>query len=380
MQLATEHYRAGRYADALRLYQAAYDIFPTPRVLFNVGLAREKNFDYEGCAVAFRQYIPDAPEPALASRAEENMARCLERVKIPVKVTSLPAGAATFVDAGRGRSLKGRTPLTELALAPGKYGITLTMPGYVDQTQEVTVEAGQRPTVDFILERLSSLHIETDVQGARVRIGDAPFELAPVTREVPAGVYEVRVHKPGHRPAQREVRIEPGQQVSLVLSLPLADRASTLSIRAPGDATLRIDGQEQALPFQKQARPGDYEVRVTAPGRVPFAGTVEVPPSSDVELRMMLSPDRSTMDRGVTISLVGAAGAALLVGGAFGLLALQEQGDFDARPTRSAASSGEDHARRADTMLATSAAFAASAALYWWFTRPEPSKVRSTVD
>ena len=85
---------------------------------------------------------------------------------------------------------RGRTP-RDLRLAPGTYQVSIALPGYAPMTQEVAVDIGGRPEVDFPLERLSSIAIEADVRGARVAIDDSPAESAPLKREVRAGLYRI---------------------------------------------------------------------------------------------------------------------------------------------------------------------------------------------
>src|SRR5688572_27979405 len=82
---ANELYQQGRFEEALRLYQAAFDLRRDPRYLFNVGLAREKTFDYEGCVVAFEQFLEQAgTAPEVRKQAEERIGACRQRTTIPV--------------------------------------------------------------------------------------------------------------------------------------------------------------------------------------------------------------------------------------------------------------------------------------------------------
>src|SRR5689334_7976230 len=61
-------YKAEQYQEALYLYQAAYELFPSPSFLYNRALAKEKTFDYEGCTLDFEQYISSGGEDAVEAK------------------------------------------------------------------------------------------------------------------------------------------------------------------------------------------------------------------------------------------------------------------------------------------------------------------------
>lgn len=381
---ATALYEQGRYEEALKLYQAAYDLHPEPRYLFNIGLAREKVFDYEGCAVAFRRFLRDASDVAedVRQKAEERAAACRERAQIPVRFTSAPTNAAIFIIEGGaegGKKVrKGRTP-QELQLGPGTYEVLMELAGYMPHRETITVEPGERPQVDFVLDKLSKLRIEVDPAGAKVKIDDLDWEAAPATREVTPGVHLVQVVKDGYQPETREVRVEPGAEVSLVLSLRPLPRIRTLSIRTSSDvpAAVTIDGRASGqAPVTASVGPGTHRLEIAAPGRLPYAGDVSVPEDRDLELLVHLEPVRSRRDRLIVWSLGGAAGAAAVVGGVFGLLALQDQAAFRDDPSPELERRGEQRAETADVLFGTALVLGGGALLYHWLTTPDPSTAR----
>ena len=376
---ANELYNGGRFEEALRLYQAAYDLHPEPRFLFNIGLAREKTFDYEGCLLAIEEFLEKGqPNEDVKKKAQERLDACRERTTIPVRFTSAPTNSAVFLGEGDARSLKGRTP-QELALAPGTYVVTMELSGYVPKKDTITVEPGKRPQVDFVLDKLSSLRIEVDPAGARVKIDDLAWEAAPVTREVLPGTHQVQVEKEGHERSVREVKVEPGQEVSLVLSLRQEMRARNLTLRtraAIAGARVKIDGKLGGTPpLRRQIAPGSHRLEIDAPGHIPFQDDITVPEDRDLQLLVHLEAQRSRRNRIVTGVILGGAIMAAVTGGIYGLLSLQDQSDFDSDPDPTLRDEGETHAERADIAFATSAVLAGSAVLWWWLTTPEQSKV-----
>lgn len=364
-------YADGRYEEALRLYVAAFELVPSLDLLYNIGLAREKILDHENCAVAFRQYLAEATaKDPLRSRAEDGFKRCRDRTTIPVKVSSAPEGAAISLAEGKAEGVfRGRTP-RDLRLAPGTYSITVALSGYASMSQEVAVDIGARPEVDFPLERLSSIAIEADVRGARVAIDDSPPEPAPLRREVRAGLYKIRVSRPGHETVEREVRVGPGEQSTLLISLPplTARRRVTFRSNVPADVVYR-GRRLGTTPVDRELPVGAVAVEVATRSRIPYASSIRVPADRDIVVDVELARPRSRFETWLFWGMVGAAGAAAIGAGTYGVMALSDESDFEDRPSVDGADSGESHARRSDILWGTSVAFAAAAAVTWFATR-----------
>lgn len=372
-------YQDGRYADALHLYQAAYDLVPSPDILFNIGLAKEKVFDYEGCSLTFRQYLQSAPDEARAAQARQRLERCREQTLIPVKVSSLPPSAAVYVGSGAERRPSGRTP-AHLDLKPGPYQITVESPGYVPQTQEIVVEEGVHPDIDFSLEKLSVLRVEADVPGADVEIDGKPEGATPLSRELKAGLYRVAVHKAGYRPVTRQVRVNAGDQIALELSLPPLPRERRLDVEVtpPLPAEVRLDGQlVGTTPIDRRVSAGAHRLEVLSAGHVPYAGEL-AGDDDDVRLRVHLVPRRSRAQRALFWTLQGVASAAAAAGVTFGALALHDQSRFDAQPSVALRDEGRRWALACDLSFVASAAVGLAGAIWYlvkWPRRPRAERL-----
>jgi len=371
-------YQDGHYEQALRLYIAAYELLPSPDILFNIGLAREKVLDYEGCALSLQQYLEDTAPADTSStarqRATKRLEGCLARAEIPVKVSSIPPGAAIVLGEGESAVFRGRTP-SEFKLAPGTYQVAVELPGYVPLSQKIKVEVGVRRQVDFPLEKLSSLGIEADVSGAWVSIDDGKAEPAPHRAELRAGRYRVSVFKEGHHEVKREVRIEPGDRSTLMVTLPPKPVLRTLSLRSEPPGAVTIDGEPAGqTPLTHKAKAGDHDLSVTAPGRVPFSGSIALQEDRDLALVVRLPPVRTRGNRAVFWSLIGGAGATATAGALYGLLALGDESDYGDTPTLDLADRGSSRARRADYLFATAAVLVGGAILYRILTRPSASR------
>jgi tetratricopeptide (TPR) repeat protein len=96
--LGNEAYNAGRFADALRLYENAYRLRPTSKILFNRAQCLRKLEAHERAATLYGEYLlrePEAPNRAeverlqaeLMRQAREAAERGNARVLAPLPVT-----------------------------------------------------------------------------------------------------------------------------------------------------------------------------------------------------------------------------------------------------------------------------------------------------
>lgn len=375
-QRANVLYQDGRYADALHLYQAAYDLVPSPDILFNIGLSKEKIFDYEGCSLTFRQYLEQAHDDPRAVQARERRERCRAQTVIDVKVSSLPAAAAVYLGEGETRSPRGRTP-AHLELRPGSYFITVEAPGYVPQTQQIAVEEGLHPDIDFTLEKLSTLHIEADVGGAEVELDGHVVGVTPCSRELRAGLYTILVRKAGYKPVTRDVRINPGDQVSLVMALPALPRERQLAVELspPVPAMVQLDGAPLGpAPLEKKVSAGTHSIELSSAGFVPYRGELPMGDDGDVRLRVHLTPRRSRAQRLFFWTAQSLATSAATLGVVFGALALRDQSRFDAQPSVALRDEGRRWALGSDLSFIASAAIGLAAGVYYLVTWPRRSR------
>ncbi len=375
-------YNEGRYESALRMWQSAYDLNPDPRYLFNAALAKEKISDNEGCALDFREFLRKTEnqkgQEAVREAAKSRMETCLRKTVIPVRFTSVPTNAAILFGEGEEKEPRGRTP-RDLKLPLGKHHVTVALPGYVSQEQVIEVAIGERPNPDFVLEKLSSLHIEVDPSGARVKLDDGAWEPAPVTREVRAGTYAVQVEKDGYETERRQVPVTSGQEKSLMFSLRPLPTIRTLSVTLMrprgGSAHVEVDGRRAGTaPIETTLSPGKHEIDVRAPGHIPYASSITVPEDRDLRLQVRLERERSTWNQVTFWGLCGAAGIAAVTGATYGILALSDQSAFnDDRNNVDLYNRGRQRADRADVWLGTAIVIGAGAFAYRYFTRPGSS-------
>src|SRR5262249_46645576 len=113
----------GRYGDALASYREAYRLQPRPNVLFNIARCEELLGDSEAAYRDYRAFFEhaDGANP-LRADARAKMEALAQTITVAVSITSIPAGAAVFVDGASDGTA--RTPAI-LRLRPGAHRVRL---------------------------------------------------------------------------------------------------------------------------------------------------------------------------------------------------------------------------------------------------------------
>ncbi len=132
--------RQGQHAQALEKFQAAYTVYPSPKLWFNIGQV-ELALDHPvEAAEAFEKFIalvPDAQheDRKVAKSTVAQLGKKLGRLQIECEAT----GAEVAVD---GKSV-GRVPLPgPLWAPPGSHQVTITHEGSATATETVEMSAG----------------------------------------------------------------------------------------------------------------------------------------------------------------------------------------------------------------------------------------------
>ena len=250
----------------------------------------------------------------------------------------------------------GRTPMAQpLAVASGRWVVTISSPGYITVRKEVTIAGQQtlRLHVDLLPadRRMAQLKVHTPVPAASVivdgqRVGKSPL---PGMIAVQPGQRVIEVRRVGYQSMRRKVMLAGGATASLSFDLEEdrdSDAVGRLLVHlSEGDADLFIDGQPRRSEQGALRLPaGPHYLRVERTGFLTGRRVVHVPRGGQSEVRMALVPTaqtRKAYSRGVRRQRVAGwasliSGAALALGaGAWWLL---NKGQLDdARSAQSAA-------------------------------------------
>jgi hypothetical protein len=164
----TKLYRAGRYADALIQFRAAYQGLPSPRILFDIAACEAALHQN---AAALRDYTRALQDPGgKLSKAEQTEATRVSAELSP-KVGLVVVQAAGPGDVIVDGEVVGPLPLGPLFLEPKAHEVSLTKEGVKVASQSVDLHAGERVVV-----RLEA----PGTRAGAALSGGAPVEAPPV--------------------------------------------------------------------------------------------------------------------------------------------------------------------------------------------------------
>ncbi len=138
-----QHFKAKRYADAIREFNKAFRVDPNPVLVFNMARAFEELNEYDSAIEFYRRYLemaPDADDAPTVADALRALVLLRERegVTVSVSVTTQPDGARVYVD---GREV-GTSPL-RLALPVGRHFVAAEREGYTRASREIELVEGK---------------------------------------------------------------------------------------------------------------------------------------------------------------------------------------------------------------------------------------------
>lgn len=164
----------GEAGDALRKFEQAYVIFPSPKIWFDVGVAQRALDRPVEALLAFQRFLDQAPQAPAASRGEAQQA-------VAALMSSLGRLAIVCAVSGVEVSIDGKpagtTPLAgPIWATPGPHQIAARREGMAPDVQDVAVAAGSEGTV--------TLALRTPAPPAVVMV--RPPLVAPVVAQAPA--------------------------------------------------------------------------------------------------------------------------------------------------------------------------------------------------
>jgi hypothetical protein len=143
--------RRGEAQTALQRFQSAYDLYPSPKIHFDFGLAYKTLGRPVEAVQAFQKFLADASDADREERMQAwRMLDELMRRVVSLELTCSESGAEIFLD-GHPR---GRTPRSEpLVLEPGVHELVVKAPGtdFLPYSQSLTAEAGKKVLVSIHL-------------------------------------------------------------------------------------------------------------------------------------------------------------------------------------------------------------------------------------
>ena len=218
---ALKQYRAGMLRQALDQFEAAYALYPHPRILENMAHIEKDLRDFPSALSKFERL-----REAACNKAErDRLGRIIEVIKVlmestteEVTIVSRPDGVSLWIDTKEGEP-NGTTPWRG-RLDHGSHFVLLRKVGFRDLQKSFTVEKGKPVPLDLALEPLTpaEVTIVSQPSGASVWIDREDGDRAGVTPwrgRLEVGSHFVLLRKDGYHDKRVSFTVEVGQAVSL---------------------------------------------------------------------------------------------------------------------------------------------------------------------
>ncbi|MBS3108834.1 PEGA domain-containing protein [Candidatus Woesearchaeota archaeon] len=129
-----------------------------------------------------------------------------------IDITSNPNQADVFINSVN----KGKTHYYLGDLAPGKYTIKVSKPGYLDAAKTVDIQIAKVTSVDFNLVAVGkgSVKVMTSPGGATVYIDNEYMGITTaIIPDVTAGKHNIRITRSGYADINEIINISPDEQI-----------------------------------------------------------------------------------------------------------------------------------------------------------------------
>ncbi len=193
----------------------------------------------------------------------------LQRLRGSLSVVSTPVGAQLQIE-GEVDTISA-SPLAALDLPTGTYRITVSQRGYVSQTRQVQIAAGEKIalTLDLVA-RIGGVTLSTHPAGAQVFLdGQAVAGRTPLSLEkVAEGPHIFRFELKDYRSVEKKVSIVRGRTIEVVAQLKLLPATIVLKSN-PAGAEIRVDDADSlwgTTPATLSLVPGRHRITLSYPG------------------------------------------------------------------------------------------------------------------
>src|SRR5579864_655734 len=276
---------------------------------------------------------PDSSSPAIPSaspvevreiQARTNRARTVREepaaaapafiVDGELAISSEPSGA-TFTLEGR-TTESWKTPQTVGSLAPAVYRVTVSKPGYSNETRTVQVTSGNRVALDVKLTPVKAwLTVAGSPVGARILIdGKDTGKFSPAEFTLDPASHNVTLHKDGYFDSSSDIKLAAGQTFSYSPSLKVEGRTDNIKVVGGGFKKLFGGGSSEGMgrieiktepkgaqviingatlpkltPFEIQLEPGNYEITLQKDGYKPVHKSIITEANQKMKIEEPLS-------------------------------------------------------------------------------------------
>ena len=180
--LAESNAEGGEWRKALGYFQDAYEMFPHPRLLYQIARSHDKLGEEAAALNAYKRFVADLPDATEVPEAKRRIASLQSKqtaAATSLRIKSSPAGAVVYLD-DIANGAVGTTPTIDLPLEAKSYTIIVEMDGYLTSERTIELVPGAARTEEFTLQRDPNLKLDDPGAGSGRGPGAAPVTLAVI--------------------------------------------------------------------------------------------------------------------------------------------------------------------------------------------------------
>ena len=230
------------------------------------------------------------PKPAVVSKPEPRARIAAAKVG-QLMVSANVSGARISVDGQSDPSWL--TPHTIADLPAGAHNVVISMDGYENFQQSVTIGGGQTSNVVGSLSSpRAELDIVTEPAGVEVLIDGKSYGPSPVRATLAPGNHTYTVKRPGMAPYENTVALQSGQIITKRLSLQARVPTGIVVVRTiPPGATVLADGSPVGgqTPTSFRLTVGSHTLVVSLSGYRPIQQQVTVSENETITVNITLT-------------------------------------------------------------------------------------------
>jgi hypothetical protein len=236
----TEFVQKAQWAEALAAFEGSFKFRPHAITTYNIGACQRALGRYTLARKTFVRALEESREhpgqlPETLTADTVGFVSEIDHLLVRLQLTLSPSntevaldgrpleldqtsGEALFVAGTRPPGLPAPVPqgLATVLLDPGLHVFTLTRKGYSDVAVTRSFGPGSHTNLVLKLDRLpATLHVTSTVPGAIVLVDGVDIGPAPIDISRSAGVYDVRVRKPGFVPYEGKIRVNSGEEANV---------------------------------------------------------------------------------------------------------------------------------------------------------------------
>jgi hypothetical protein len=208
------------YEEAIKAYDAAYELSHDPALHFNRGRALQALGRYPEALTMFERFEAEAPDKVKAK--VPGLPKLIAETKAKVATLHVTCNVANAEVVVGDRVLGEAGTLGDVRMNAGTVTLKVQREGYVPVRREVTLIGGSTTNVEIRLESKATsgtLAVVVDPPAAKVSVDGKPQGSAPIEISLPEGPHTISLEREGYEPLQSKTVVKADGRVDVKLTM-----------------------------------------------------------------------------------------------------------------------------------------------------------------